>query len=186
VIEQERAERQQAAREQPERRRRAEGASARRSERARRGLGDASSGGTRPRRPRRAAAGSGTGGAFGLPSTRRAALLAIVVCALMLSVAVPLRTYLSQRAEIADQRRQQQQLGDQLTQLLQRKEQLSDPAQVEAEARQRLGYVRPGETPYVVVLPSTTPSATPQAGGGTKAAKPWYERLWASFTGGGS
>jgi hypothetical protein len=104
----------------------------------------------------------------------------------MLSVAVPLRTYLSQRAEIADQRRQQQQLGDQLTELQQRKEQLSDPAQVEADARQRLGYVRPGETPYVVVLPSVTPSSTPQAGGGTKAAKPWYERLWDSFTGGGS
>ena len=33
------------------------------------------------------------------------------------------------------------------------RQQLSDPAQVEIEARNRLHYVRPGETPYVVQLP---------------------------------
>ena len=42
-----------------------------------------------------------TTGLLGLSSTRRAAILAVVVCALALSVAVPLRNYVAQRQELA-------------------------------------------------------------------------------------
>src|SRR5205823_3711751 len=136
------------------RRRRGGSPSARRSERARR---DEPKGGvTSGKRPGGKASSarprpkSSTGGAFKLSSTRRAAVLALLVCALGLSVSVPLRTYLSQREELATQRQKQAELTRQVRELEQRRVELSDPAQVEAEARERLGYVRPGETPYIV------------------------------------
>jgi cell division protein FtsB len=132
-----------------------------------------------PRRRRRGA------GLFGLAPTRRAAVLAIVVCALVLSISVPLRTYLSQREDLRVQEQHQEQLRTQVQQLQQRKAQLSDPAQVEAEARRRLRYVKPGETPYVVQLPG---DGTPQQGGEHLKAQPpqgtWYENMWGSVSGG--
>ena len=121
---------------------------------------------------------------LGRLTTRRAALLAVVVCALALSVAVPLHTYLSQRADLAQQQQQQQALRDQENQLAQRAAQLSDPAQVEAEARTRLHFVLPGETPYEVQLPGAVPSGA-QTGAGQHpgAASSWYEKLWNSIVG---
>ena len=134
------------------------------------------------RRSRRRRRGPGL---FGFAPTRRAAVLAVVVCALVLSISVPLRTYLSQREDLQVQQQHQEQLRTQVQQLQERKAQLSDPAQVEAEARRRLRYVKPGETPYVVQLPGDT--APQQSGDHLKAAAPqgsWYENLWGSVDGG--
>jgi cell division protein FtsB len=105
--------------------------------------------GQRPRRPQRAVPKPRRHPAavLGLSTTRRAAMFAIVVCALALSVAVPLRTYLGQRAEVEVQQQKQAQLRSQVQQLEQRKAQLNDPAQVEAEARRRLRYVRRPQRP---------------------------------------
>ena len=52
--------------------------------------------------------------AFGLSTTRRAAVFAIVVCALALSVAVPLRTYLGQRDDVELQEQRQAELRSQV------------------------------------------------------------------------
>lgn len=122
--------------------------------------------------------------AFGLSTTRRAAILAIVVCALALSVAVPLRTYLSQRDEVKIQEERQEVLREQVEALEERKAELEDPAQVQAEARRRLRYVMPGETPYMVELPGDA-----QAGGGDDEEKEkvvdesWYLTLWNAVSG---
>lgn len=128
--------------------------------------------------------GSGTGGAFKLTSTRRASVLALLVCTMALSVSVPLRTYLSQRDELATQREKQTQLTEQIDELEKRKAKLSDPDHVEAEARARLGYVRPGETPYIVQVPKDRPEPpnTEQEVDDTA----WYEQLWESLAGEGS
>ncbi|GAA4850832.1 FtsB family cell division protein [Saccharopolyspora rosea] len=160
--------------------RRGDSPAARRAERARRGTAKGRRPGGKPpgRRPR-----SGTGGAFKLSSTRRAAVLAMLVCAMALSVSVPLRTYLSQREELADQQQQQARLQDEVRNLQERKRELSDPAHLEAEARARLGYVRPGETPYVVQVPETTGAPPPKPATGDL---PWYEELWNSVMGKGS
>ncbi|MGI8310013.1 FtsB family cell division protein [Saccharopolyspora hattusasensis] len=170
----------------PQRRnRRGESPAERRGERVRRD-GTRTSG----RRPGRQASTrsrlrSSTGGAFKLSSTRRAAGLAMLVCVMALSVSVPLRTYLSQRAELAQQEQQQAELTQQVRELEQRKAELSDPAQVEAEARARLGYVRPGETPYIVEVP-TEPAAPPPPVAPAEDGAPWYEDLWNSVMGKGS
>jgi cell division protein FtsB len=132
-----------------------------------------------PRRPARTR--SSTGGAFKLSSTRRAAVLALLVCVMALSVAVPLRTYLSQRDELAAQQHQQKVLETQVRELEQRRAELSDPKQIEAEARARLGYVKPGETPYIVEVPEKP--APPPPTESDADGVPWYEKLWHSVVG---
>jgi cell division protein FtsB len=116
-----------------------------------------------------------TTGMLGLSTTRRAAVLALVVCALALTVAVPLRNYVAQRQELAAVTKQQQALAAEVDELSKERARLSDPAEVAAQARTRLGYVLPGEVPYVVQLPSgPDPSGAGEAGAGM----PWYRQLW--------
>src|SRR3954463_9110550 len=91
-----------------------------------------------------------TTGLLGLSSTRRAAVLALVVCALALTVVVPLRNYVAQRQELAAVTAQQRSLTTEVDELTQERARLSDPEEIAAQARSRLGYVRPGEVPYVI------------------------------------
>jgi cell division protein FtsB len=116
-----------------------------------------------------------TTGMLGLSTTRRAAVLALVVCALALSVAGPLRNYVAQRQELAAVTKQQQALAAEVDELSKERARLSDPAEVAAQARTRLGYVLPGEVPYVVQLPSSPDLAGAGEGG---AGTPWYRQLW--------
>lgn len=116
---------------------------------------------------------------LGLSSTRRAAVLAVVVCALALSVAVPLRNYVTQRQELAAVGEEQRTLADEVERLTRDRDRLADPAETEAQARSRLGYVSPGEIPFVVQLPG-------QVVGGRVAQlgdAPWYVRLWSEVAG---
>lgn len=124
-------------------------------------------------------------GLLGLSSTRRAAVLALVVCALVLSVAVPLRNYLAQRGALEDTMQQQDTLRRQVDELERRRTQLQDPAQVEVEARERLRYVRPGETPYVVQLPTATPAPAPaqEQPAPQEEEQRWYGQMWESIAG---
>jgi cell division protein FtsB len=123
------------------------------------------------------------GFALGVTSPRRAALLAALVCVLTLSVAVPLRNYLGQRAELAAVYEQQRILADKITELARRRGLLADPAHVETQARERLRYVRPGEAPYLVQLPPGT-TATAGTGSGQASPQPWYGQLWKSINNG--
>ncbi|WP_187346842.1 septum formation initiator family protein [Saccharomonospora sp. CUA-673] len=119
-----------------------------------------------------------------MSTTRRAAIVAIVVCALAFTIAVPLRTYLSQQAEVSEQEARQQQLRQQVEQLEERKAELSDPAQVEAEAKRRLRYVTPGETPYIVQLPGDRGDESRPLRGDEQphSDAAWYENLWDGVT----
>jgi cell division protein FtsB len=128
--------------------------------------------------PVRSRAGSvvaATTGLLGLSSTRRAAVLALVVCALALTVVVPLRNYVAQRQELDAVTAQQRDLTAEVDELTRERARLADPEEVSAEARSRLGYVRPGEVPYVVQFPSTGDDAArdPATDG-----LPWYRQLW--------
>jgi cell division protein FtsB len=123
------------------------------------------------------------GSVLGVTSPRRAALLATLVCVLMLSVAVPLRNYLGQRAELAAVYEQQHILADKIAALARRRGLLADPEHVETQARERLRYVHPGEAPYLVALP---PGMIVAAGTGSvpAATQPWYGQLWKSINNG--
>lgn len=124
-------------------------------------------------RSRAAGVVAATTGFLGVSSTRRAAVLAVVVCALALTVAVPLRNFVAQRQQLSDLTHQQQQIAAEVDRLNEQRARLSDPSQVEADARSRLGYVKPGEVPYIVELPVPPPSPEELAAG-----QPWFERLW--------
>jgi cell division protein FtsB len=114
-------------------------------------------------------------------AARRAAILAVVVCVLTLTIAGPVRTYFGQRTEMKQLTDAQAQLRSQITDLEQQKVKLADPVYIAAQARERLGFVMPGDIPYQVQLPpSDMPQATPV---GTDPAKPpsgqpWYTSLW--------
>lgn len=139
----------------------------------------------RPSRPRRTPGRALVSRVLGRLTTRRAALLALVVCALALSVAVPLHTYLSQQDDLRAQQQQQAALRAQQSELERRQAQLADPAEVQAEARTRLHFVMPGETPYEVQLPAGAPSPG-QTGTGQHPGAPatsWYQTLWNSIVG---
>jgi cell division protein FtsB len=113
-------------------------------------------------------------------TARRAAVLAAVVCVLTLTIAGPVRTYFAQRTEMQQLSASEAALRRQISDLEQKKGKLADPAYIAAQARERLGFVMPGDIPFQVQLPPTT-AVSPQPGDQTgKPAnnEPWYTALW--------
>ncbi|MEU1376465.1 septum formation initiator family protein [Streptomyces triculaminicus] len=107
--------------------------------------------------------------------TGRAALLALVVCSLVVALAYPMRQWVTQRSDIDDQRRQTERAREQVKLLRDEKARLEDPAYVEQQAREHLHYLRPGETGYSVVG-GGGPTKPPRDRGA--ADRPWYSNLW--------
>ncbi|MEV6804372.1 MULTISPECIES: septum formation initiator family protein [unclassified Streptomyces] len=107
--------------------------------------------------------------------TGRAALLALVLCSMVVALAYPMRQYVSQRAEIADVQRRQEQARHRVEQLRDLKARWQDDAYAEQQIRRRLHYVRPGETGYVVVDPGAARQSRADLGA---ARRPWYANLW--------
>jgi cell division protein FtsB len=113
-------------------------------------------------------------------TARRAAVLAAVVCVLTLTIAGPVRTYFAQRTEMAQLTASEAALRRQIADLEQKKVKLGDPAYIAAQARERLGFVMPGDTPFQVQLPAAA-AVSPQPGGETAkpgSNAPWYSSLW--------
>lgn len=113
--------------------------------------------------------------------TGRAALLALVLCALVVALAYPMRQYIAQRSDIADQRRAAQRAKEKVEQLREEKARWQDPQYVQTQAREHLHYVMPGETGFTVVNPG--PAATDDAAdhhpaNAAAALRPWYDNLW--------
>jgi cell division protein FtsB len=107
--------------------------------------------------------------------TGRAGILALALCAVMVTVAYPLRQYLAQRSQISAAQRQNSVTAQQVSALQSELAKWSDPAYVAIQARARLHYVRPGETGYIV--PNPTASSEP-LGIPTPTQQAWYDRLW--------
>ncbi len=113
-------------------------------------------------------------------TARRAAVLAAVVCVLTLTIAGPVRTYFAQRTEMQQLSASEASLRRQISELEQKKGKLGDPAYIAAQARERLGFVMPGDIPFQVQLP---PTAAVPAQPGSEPGKPtkndpWYTALW--------
>jgi cell division protein FtsB len=113
-------------------------------------------------------------------AARRAAILAAVICVLTLTIAGPVRTYFGQRTEMKQLKATEAQLRSQIADLEEQKVKLADPVFIAAQARERLGFVMPGDIPYQVQLPAG--AAVPGSPGSEPAAKhsdqPWYTALW--------
>lgn len=113
-------------------------------------------------------------------AARRAAILAVVVCVLTLTIAGPVRTYFGQRTEMKQLKATEEQLRAQIADLEQQKAKLADPVFIAAQARERLGFVMPGEIPYQVQLPpgAVVPGAPDEEPTAVNRDQPWYTALW--------
>jgi cell division protein FtsB len=97
------------------------------------------------------------------------------------------RVYLDQRAQVGELRAERDTAQTEVDDLTAQLGRWNDPAFVVAQARERLAYVFPGETPYRVVDPEV---ARPVAEGSVDAVRagetdatdgPWYDTMWESI-----
>jgi len=109
--------------------------------------------------------------------TPRAAILALVICSIALSLAYPVREYIAQRRQIDRLLDRRDQIGMRLRSLERERRQLNDPVYIERLARDRLHMCLPTEMCYTVIQPATkgTNPATAR-----QASEPWYAKLWSS------
>ncbi|MGE5286405.1 MAG: FtsB family cell division protein [Micromonosporaceae bacterium] len=132
------------------------------------GAGTATGAGAAPsRRPGRA----------GRRLTSRAAILAVVLCAIALSLAYPVREYIAQRRQIYQLETQHRMAQAQVRRLEAEQRRLNDPKYIEDQARARLNMCMPGETCYVIINGHTA-GALPKPPPARRA--PWYVTLWKS------
>ncbi|MDN4475597.1 septum formation initiator family protein [Demequina sp. SYSU T00192] len=114
--------------------------------------------------------------------------LVVIVGVVVLAAAVvlpSLRAYFRQQEELASLRAEAVAAQESVDDLTAEVKRWDDPAFVVAQARERLAYVFPGETPYRVIDPETVEGA---AEGSPAAEDPaeidesgtWYTRLWDS------
>jgi len=118
------------------------------------------------------------------------AVVLTAVMALALAVMVPsARAYLKQQETLQDLQGQVVDAQAQVDELQGQAARWNDPAYVVAQARDRLVYVLPGETPYRVVDPefvidpaaSDNPPANAGLPGVTAPVRPWFATLWGSI-----
>jgi cell division protein FtsB len=107
--------------------------------------------------------------------TGRAALLAVVICAIALSLAYPVREYIAQRQQIDQLLAQQQTTAAEVKALQQESTKLSQTWYIEQEAEDQLHMCLPREQCYEVVpgQQAAASTARPQP-----TADPWYAKLW--------
>lgn len=113
-------------------------------------------------------------------TARRAAVLAVMVCVLTLTVAGPVRTYFAQRTEMRQLGAVKATLQQQISDLQLQQDKQADPAYIAAQARERLGFVKPGEIPYQVqIAPRDDAAGKPGEAKKSPARDgPWYAALW--------
>ncbi|WP_030451959.1 FtsB family cell division protein, partial [Herbidospora cretacea] len=110
--------------------------------------------------------------------TGRAAILAVVVCAIAMSLAYPVREFLAQRRQITQLEQQQAKALADLRSLEEERKRLEDPEYIKREAREKLHFCEPGAHCYGVLDDETKTSAS--AGQRKAAVSPWYISLWQS------
>ncbi|MCF3964618.1 FtsB family cell division protein [Streptomyces fuscigenes] len=106
--------------------------------------------------------------------TGRAAFLALVLCTLVVALAYPMRQYVSQQGDIADQQRTARDAKKQVETLRDEKARLQDDAYVERLARERLHFVMPGEKGYTMNAPTAVKHEEQAVG---PASRPWYANM---------
>src|SRR6185312_11973186 len=116
-----------------------------------------------PRRPRRLSA--------------RAIVLGLVLVALALAYAYPLRALLSQQAQISSILTAQDEQRARIAALNNELAKWADDEYVRAQARRRFYYIKPGEVAYVIV---PSPNGGGTGTGEATTSGPWYSQLWSN------
>ncbi|HET7013939.1 MAG TPA: septum formation initiator family protein [Streptosporangiaceae bacterium] len=130
----------------------------------------------RPAEPTRSA-GAGPPGARSRPHfTGRAAVLAIVLCGIALSLAYPVREYISQRKQIDQLLAANARINAHKEQLKAEYRMLHSSVYIEAQARDRLHMCLPDQICYEIIGSATKPKVVAEK----VTQVPWYARMWSS------
>lgn len=114
--------------------------------------------------------------------TWKGAVLLVLAAGLLFLTIAPARQVLRQRAQIADLERTLVSVKGENKNLREETGRLNTDAYIEEQARLRLGLIKPGEEPYMIVPPKQQTSQTPAPAPKTAkkpAAKPapWYQQV---------
>ncbi|MBO3733270.1 FtsB family cell division protein [Glycomyces niveus] len=112
--------------------------------------------------------------------SRRAAILALVLSALALAYAYPLRTYVEQRIEINRLEAEQSAQSERIDELEAERVKWDDPEYVKAQIRSSLLLVPPGED-LVIVIDEDDPKHTGGADDEAAEDRTWYDELADTF-----
>ena len=112
-------------------------------------------------------------------------MLLLVLAVLAVSYASSMKAYLQQRAHIAELKEQIAERSASIDQLEREKRRWDDEAYVRAQARERFGYLMPGETAYVVLDEHGDPiESRSQLNDPDQVLReppqPWWEDAWTS------
>jgi cell division protein FtsB len=107
-------------------------------------------------------------------SSGRTLILAGAVLAVALMLAVPVRSWLSQRAELDQLRADVAASQARVDALAVQKDRWEDPRHVALQARTRLNMVKPGESALIVLDPQEQREQAPQE----PTTLTGYDRLW--------
>jgi cell division protein FtsB len=113
-------------------------------------------------------------------------VMLIVLSIAFVLVFPTLRQYLDQKVQLDQLQAQVDAAEAQNDELQAELDRWADPAYVEAQARERLAFVMPGERALRVsdpeVVPDTTTADEPTAGPAVTAdpSRPWYAQIWDS------
>jgi len=128
-----------------------------------------------------------TGGRTRPPVIRPVTILSGVLVVVVLLLAPYLRPWVDQRSQIDDGRDQVETLQHQVDALSAELRRWDDPAYVRAQARQRLNFVMPGESGYVLLNDTAQPAVRPDPRSVTAAlpsdgdSRVWYTKVWDSI-----
>ncbi|GAB05318.1 FtsB family cell division protein [Gordonia amarae] len=107
------------------------------------------------------------------------ALVMIVAgIAVALTLSAPLRNSMSDRSEFAQLSASNADLRKQIAYYEQKINEQNDPAYIEAQARERLHFVYPGEKSVVMMYPGDDARKAAERKAAEHANNPWYSNLW--------
>ena len=119
------------------------------------------------------------------PALWTATLAMLILGVGVVSAIIPFRQIMEQRARVEAATMELATLQSENRLLEEEIAALNTPQEVERLARERLGYVMPGEIPYVVVEPpaDATINTVPDSLLPVPPDDPWYRDIWEFLTG---
>ena len=109
-------------------------------------------------------------------------MLAVALASVALALALPFKVWVAQRGQISDLQAQTRAAQQRIAQLRDEQQRWQDPDFIKQQARERLHYVMPGETAYVVLddRNAKRSHARHHTAKPAELTGPWYSRLWQS------
>jgi cell division protein FtsL len=119
------------------------------------------------------------------PGVLMSTLLILLMGAAFVTQVVPYRQIIESRRQVAAAEAQLADLKSDNAKLEADVEALQTPNEIEKLAREKLGYVRPGEKAYVVLDPPGFDETEPESPAPTEPveAKTWVDHLWEFVSG---